>query len=116
VTSSQEALEEAENLGMEVSQAQFDLEEVTNALVQARTAIHTFSVDSVQLQVDAGLAITARAHERAEQALGEHLFRRQGLAVAVALILMVIAGIALMIRRIEQRDPPRPAPGSHYLP
>ena len=116
VTTSREALEEAELLGMEVSQAQFDLEEVTNALVQARTAIHTFSVDSVQLQVDAGLAITATAHERAQNALGEHLFRRQGLAVSVVLILMVIAGIALLIRDIERRNPPGAAPSTQHEP
>jgi hypothetical protein len=99
-----------------VSQAQFDLEEVTNALVQARTATHTFSVDSVQVRVDAGLALTARGHERAEQALREHLFRRQGLAVSVVLILMVIAGIALLIRDIERRNPPGAAPRTNHEP
>lgn len=116
VITSREALEEAENLGMEVSQAQFDLEDVTNALVQARTAIHTFSVDSVRLQVEAGLAITASGHERAEEALREHLFRRQGLAVSVVLILMVIAGIALLIRDIERRNPPGAAPRTNHEP
>ena len=96
------ALEEAENLGMEVSEAQFRLEDATNALVQARTAIHAFSVDSVRSRVTVGLSVTTAAHMRAEEALDEHVFRRQGLAVSVGLILLFIAGLILKIRELDR--------------
>ena len=41
-------LDRAENLGMEVSTALFELQDVTNAETKARNAIHTFSVDAVR--------------------------------------------------------------------
>lgn len=93
---------DATNLGMEVSEAQFQLEEVTNALVKARNAIHSFTVDSVREQVVAGVAVTTEAHSRGEEALAEHLFRRQGLVVSVGLILLVIIGLLLKIRQLER--------------
>lgn len=98
-------LEEAENLGMEVSDAQFQLEDATNDLIQARTAIHSFSTDSVAARVHAGLTVTSQAQVRGRQALHEHLFRRQGLAVSVGLILILIAGLALKIRQLEAGQP-----------
>jgi len=97
-------LSDAANLGMEVSEAQFELEEVTNALVKARNAIHSFTVDSVREQVAAGIAVTTQARDRGEEALAEHLFRRQGLVVSVGLILLVIAGLFLKIRDLERRS------------
>ena len=98
-------LEEAEQLGMEVSQAQFDLEDVTNALVKARTAIHAFAVDSVLTEIQLGIASTELGTERGQAALDEHMFRRQGLAVSVALILFLVTGIVLLIRQIERPQP-----------
>lgn len=105
----QTTLEEAENAGMEVSDAQFQLEDATNALVQARTAIHSFNVDSVHKKVSAGLAITTAAEQRGQGALGEHLFRRQGLAVSVGIILLLMAGLVLKIREQDRRS----AGGAH---
>lgn len=101
----QAVLLEAQNAGMEVSQPQFELEEATTALVKARTAVHTFTLDSVIQQVLAGIAVTAAAHGRGEEALEEHLFRRQGLAVSVGLIVLLILGLLLKIRHFER---PRP--------
>jgi hypothetical protein len=40
-------LRSAEHAGMEVSQAQFELQNAQTALLQARTAVHTFETDSV---------------------------------------------------------------------
>lgn len=104
VRHSEEVLGGAENLGMEVSQAQFDLEEANTALVRARTAIHAFDVDSVRVQVDAGMSITTQAADRGQDALDEHRFRRQGLAVSVFVILLLIASLGLQVRRIEQKQ------------
>jgi predicted CXXCH cytochrome family protein len=101
---SHETLLEAENRGMEVSQALFDLEESTTSLVKARTAIHSFIADSVRIEIDAGLAVAAAAQERGQGALGEHLFRRQGLAVSVALILICVIGLSLKIKEMERRS------------
>jgi len=91
----------AERAGMEVSQAQFDLNSATTALISARTAVHSFSVDAVMTEVDAGLEVTAQAFERGERALAELQFRRMGLAVSVVIILMLIIGLVMKIKQLE---------------
>ena len=97
-------LDRAQQAGMEVSQAQFELADAKDALLKARSAIHSFSVDTVAAQLKSGFAITTHAEQRGAAAMHEHLFRREGLAVAVLLILGVIAGIWLLIREIEHRQ------------
>ena len=95
-------LERAEHLGMEVSQARFDLKDAGDALVKARSAIHAFSVPAVQSEVDAGLAVTAKAQVRGARALEEFAFRRKGLVVSLLVILILIAGLIVKIRQIER--------------
>jgi hypothetical protein len=95
-------LEEAEGLGMEVSQALFELEDVTNAQLHARTAIHTFSLEPVREQVAEGLAITGRAEERGQEALSEHRFRRVGLGVSTSIIALLIVALLMKIRQMEK--------------
>lgn len=86
---------------MEVSQPRFDLGEATNALVKARAAVHTFSVDSVRAPVEGGLEIATAARERGLGALRELRTRRLGLSVSAAIILVLIVGLVLKIREVE---------------
>lgn len=91
-------LARAENAGMEVSEAQFQLGDVTGALVRARTAVHAFAVDSVRSKVEDGLQVAGQARIRGENALDELQFRRMGLAVSSVIILVLIFGLVLKIR------------------
>jgi len=100
---SHELLARAENSGIEVSQALFELEDAKDALVRARTAIHTFRVEPVRTEIEGGLAITARGQERGEAALAEHRFRRVGLAGSTSLILILVFGLIAKIRNLERR-------------
>lgn len=102
-------LERAENLGMEVSQAQFELEEVTNAITQGRSAIHTFSVPEVLALIDDGLEVVERSEDRGLSALWEHRYRRMGLAASAGIIILLIVGLLLKIREIEARPATAPA-------
>ncbi len=95
-------LAKAENAGMEVSEAQFGLGDARTALISARTAIHSFSLDAVREEVDAGLEVSGAAYTRGEQALRDLQFRRIGLAVSVAIILVLIVGLVLKIRQFER--------------
>jgi hypothetical protein len=99
-------LSEAEHAGMEVSQAQFELNGARNALVSARATIHSFSVEAVTEEVVAGLEITQRAQVLGEEALDDLQFRRMGLAVSVSLILALIVGLVLKIRSLEEKRVP----------
>ncbi|MDH3458712.1 MAG: cytochrome c3 family protein, partial [Gemmatimonadota bacterium] len=97
-------LSQAESAGMEVSQAQFDLDAAHTALVSARAAIHGFDVIAVSAQVQEGLTIATEAHRRGEVALGGLRFRRLGLGVSVTIILALIAGLVLKIRQLESTE------------
>jgi hypothetical protein len=99
-------LHRAENAGMEVSEAQFALGDARTALISARTAIHSFVVDSVRGEVEVGLEVTEQARTRGEEALAELQFRRIGLAVSVGIILLLIVGLVLKIKQLEGRRQP----------
>jgi hypothetical protein len=96
-------LRRAEGAGMEVSQAQFDLNGANEALVKARAAVHAFAVDAVKQEIGPGLEVSAKAFARGERALRELAFRRKGLVVSVAIILVLIVGLVLKIRELDQR-------------
>ncbi len=95
-------LRRAVRAGMEVSQAQFELESANNALVGARAAVHTFNLVAVRAEVESGLGITEAAYADAGRALEELQFRRVGLAVSVAIIVALIVGLVLKIRQLER--------------
>lgn len=95
-------LTRAERAGMEVSQAQFDLDAVITELVSARAAIHSFDLDSVRPIVDEGLAATATAHARGVQALADLQFRRTGLKISILIIVALILGLSLKIRELNR--------------
>jgi predicted CXXCH cytochrome family protein len=96
-------LERAEHAGMEVSQARFDLTGANEALVKARVAVHAASLQAVTAETEPGLAITGKAYARALRALDELRFRRQGLAVSLVIILVLIAALVLKIRQLDRR-------------
>jgi predicted CXXCH cytochrome family protein len=98
-----QVLERAEQAGMEVSQARFDLAGANEALVKARVAVHAASLPAVTKETEAGLAITAKAYARGLRALDELRFRRQGLAVSLVIIVMLIAALVLKIRQLDRR-------------
>jgi hypothetical protein len=96
-------LTDAEHAGIEVSQAQFDLNGAKDALVKARAVIHGFAPDAVKKEVDGGRGIAAKAYERGVRALGELRFRRTGLAVSVVIIAILIGTLVMKIRQLDRR-------------
>ncbi len=94
-------LEEAENSGMEVSEAVFQLNGARTSLVSARAAVHAFNVEHVASEVSAGLEVTTSAFERGIAALRDLRFRRVGLAVSVVIIVILISGLLFKIKEME---------------
>lgn len=95
-------LQEAEHAGMEVSQAQFDLNGANDALVKARASVHSFTVDAVKKDAEASLGISQKAYGRGGRAMKELGFRRKGLAVSLIVVVGLIIGLVLKIRQIER--------------
>jgi predicted CXXCH cytochrome family protein len=101
-------LRQAENAGMEVSQAMFDLEAAHTALVTARATVHSFDVAAVREEAATGLEITGEVAVRGRDALDELRFRRLGLVASVTIIAVLILGLVLRIRQLERTRRPTP--------
>jgi predicted CXXCH cytochrome family protein len=97
-------LTNAEHAGMEVSQPLFELNEAKTALIKARASIHGFNLDGVKAQVKPGLEISQKVRSRGLRALEELQFRRKGLAVSVLIIVALIIGLVIKIRRLEEKS------------
>jgi cytochrome c3-like protein len=95
-------LDRAEHAGMEVSQAEFDLNGAREALVKARTAVHAFDVEAVKKEVEAGLTVSQKAYARGVRTLDELRFRRRGLGVSLVIILALIGGLVVKIRQVDR--------------
>ena len=95
-------LHRAERAGMEVSEAQVELSAARTALLTARAAVHSFTIDAIQAEVEQGLEISSAAHLSGVEALEDLRFRRLGLGVSVFLILLVAIGLVMKIREIER--------------
>ena len=98
---SNEVVTRARRAGMEVSEAIVKLADGQERLVKARVAVHNFREDAVALPVKEGLTIAAEAHRAGQEALAERDFRRVGLGVSLACILLTLAGLWLAIGWLE---------------
>ena len=92
----------AAHAGMEVSQAQFELNDAKTALIKSRAAIHAFSVVAVKQEIDSGVQVSAKAYARGVKALEELGFRRKWLAASVVIMLALIVGLVVKIRQMER--------------
>lgn len=96
-------LREAELSGMEVSGAQFELKSKgRTAAVESRALIHSFDPERLITRTDEGKGIAATALDAARAALAELQFRRKGLGVSLALVVLVLGGLYLKIRQIDR--------------
>jgi ABC-type transporter Mla subunit MlaD len=103
---------QANHAGMEVSQAQFDLNGAKDALVKARTSVHSYLVAPVKQEVEVGLAISSKAYARGVRAMQDLRFRRVWLTIFLVVVLALAAGLVLKIRQVDRR-PPSGSPPKH---
>ncbi|NOX54076.1 MAG: hypothetical protein GXP27_06475 [Planctomycetes bacterium] len=108
IAEAQAKLAEADRLGMEVSGPRYDLRQAVDALTNARSLIHSFSLDRVQKALKEGLDVATNVNKRAEDALREHTYRRIWLAVSLVPILLVVTLLILYIRTLPIPEPTSP--------
>jgi hypothetical protein len=95
--------ERAAEAGMEVSKIRFELSQADDALTKARASIHIFQVAAVHENAAAGMAVAKSARKAADRALAERDYRRRGLFVSFALILITIGALLMAIREVDRR-------------
>lgn len=89
--------------GMDVADAQLDLDEARTQLILSRAVTHTASVAEVDRTAGAGVTAAEKARAFGEAAMAELAFRRRGLLVVVAIVVFVAATLWLKIRELESR-------------
>lgn len=98
---SDEILSRAEKAGMEVGEAKLALAAAQDNLTKARVTIHSVRPEAVDQEIKAGLKITDNTWQQGHSAMTELKYRREGLLVSIAAIVLVLIGLGLFIRRIE---------------
>lgn len=97
-------LDEAEQKGMEISEAKFKLRDANQAKQETRTIIHSFDLEKFREVVEQkGLTVTSSVIGESKKAIDDYYFRRYGLGVSVLIITGLAFTIFLYIRKIEKK-------------
>ncbi|MFH0988449.1 MAG: cytochrome c3 family protein [bacterium] len=99
-------IENAEQRGMEVSDAAFKLRDARQARLQARTMVHSFSEQKFRDVVQQGLTIAHDVQLEGSEAIDQYYFRRWGLGIASLIITILAVSLYLFIRKIERKQIP----------
>ncbi|HUV68298.1 MAG TPA: cytochrome c3 family protein [Terracidiphilus sp.] len=102
IDNADQSLHLAESSGMEVSAALLTQDQARDALTKARVTIHTFQPALVDAAVQTGMKIADADLKVGKDAMVERNRRRVGLAISLIAIGMMLAGLWLYIRKIEQ--------------
>ena len=98
-----ELINEAEQKGMEVTDAEFKLRDAHQAKLQARTMVHSFDESKfTEIVKGKGIAAATEVIQEANGAIDEYYFRRIGLGVSVLIISFLIIVLYLYIKRMER--------------
>jgi predicted CXXCH cytochrome family protein len=95
-------VEDAEQKGMEISEAKFKLRDVRQARLEARTKVHSFNEGQFREVVGKGFATASVVGADAQGAIDDYYFRRIGLGVSTLIITIVAISLYLFIRRLER--------------
>jgi len=96
-------VDEAEQKGMEISEAKFKLRDARQARLQSRTAVHSFDAGQFQETIGGGLQTATVVADEATRAIDEYYYRRTGLGIATLIITILAVSLLLVIRQIESR-------------
>lgn len=97
-------VEEAEQKGMEISEAKFKLRDIRQARLESKTMIHSFDIDKFKEIVEGkGLSTAEIVSEDAKAAIDDYYFRRYGLIVSILIINLLAFTIYRYIVLIEKK-------------
>ena len=95
-------LEDAKAKGMMTVNEEFLLKDVNQSLIQTRTMVHSFDVDSVAPRAEDGLAKADTVRVNSLNLIDEYYFRRKGLGIATLIITFLVIMLYIRIRRLER--------------
>lgn len=101
---SRSLVEDAEQKGMEISEAKFKLRDIRQARLESRTTVHAINEAKLEEVTGKGMAVAAVVSAEAQDAIDEYYFRRWGLVIATIVISIVAFSLYLTIKRIERKQ------------
>lgn len=103
--SAQAVLSQAEEKGMLTTDERFLMKDVNQAIISARTAVHSFRADSVTSITSTGTSTASQVVAQAKELIDEYYYRRTGFVIATVIITILAILLYLKIRRMEKKDP-----------
>jgi hypothetical protein len=95
-------LKRAAAAGMEVRDAETELNSANDALMKARVAVHGIATEKVAKELAPGQKSVEKAYAAGVNALKERDYRRRGLALSVLAILFAMTSLGVYLRIIER--------------
>lgn len=92
-------LDQAENQGVEVSEARFRLQEASTALIEVRNITHRLSIPEIEEKLGEGGKVLEEVRNLGQAALKEAQFRKTGLIIATVFILLLALALYLKVRQ-----------------
>ncbi len=89
--------------GLDVEPLTGVIGELSEAVVQTRTRVHSFDQGTFDSAATPGLETLARGRKLVADARAEHGFRRKGLLMAIGSLLLLASGLAFKIRGLGSR-------------
>jgi len=98
-------VDDAEQKGMEITDAKFKLRDVRQARLESRTMVHSFDPDKFHEVIDKGLGVTTVVTAEARTAIDDYFFRRWGLGIATLIMTILSVSTYIYIRRLDKHPP-----------
>ncbi len=97
-------INEAEQKGMDVSDAKFDYNDIKKVLITTRTVLHYSDLEKYVNTIDEGFKITTKAKTTGKEAVEEYYFRRWGLGISTIFITILCIALYLKLRKTEREQ------------
>lgn len=94
-------LDDAVAKGMMTTDEEFRLKEVQQTLIATRTQVHAFALDTILTLADVGYDKAMEVRANSAALIDEYYFRRKGLGLATLFITVLVVGLWVYIRRLE---------------
>ena len=101
------SVDEAEQKGMDISEAKFKLRDVRQARLQSRTMVHAFNEKKFSDAAEIGIKTAVLIDQDSKNAIHEYYFRRIGLAISTIILTILAGSIYFYVKRLERKQSQR---------
>ncbi len=98
------SLHEAEQKGMDISDAKFDYNDIKKVLITSANIVHYSNMEKFIANIDEGFKITDKAKITGIDAVKDYYFRRLGLGVSTFFITLLVVALYYKLKKIEKKQ------------